>query len=92
MSYSVNYTGESAHFRGGNRMLQNDLDMIDKVLINGNFDKCHNHPYGKAGACFSLRRKEIHSNYWIYHCDDMFTITISDILANSSRLVRPFQN
>ena len=62
-------------------MLQNDLDMIDKVLINGNFDKCHNHPYGKAGACFSLRRKEIHSNYWIYHCDDMFTITISDILA-----------
>ena len=62
-------------------MLQDDLDMIDKVLISGNFDKCHNHPYGKAGTCFSLRRKEIHSNYWVYHCDDMFTITISDILA-----------
>lgn len=62
-------------------MSQHPLDMINKVLTTGNFDKCPNHPYGKAGDCFSLRLDEVHSDYWVYRCDDMFTITISDILA-----------
>ena len=39
-------------------MLQDDLDMIDKVLISGNFDKCHNHPYGKAGHAFLYAEKK----------------------------------
>lgn len=58
------------------------LDMIDKALIGGAFDKRKNHPYGKAGDCFSLRKDEVRSDYWVYRCEDMFTITISDILTS----------
>ena len=63
-------------------MSQQIPDMIDKVLVTGKFNKCNNHPYGKAGSCFSLRMNEIHSDYWVYRQGDMFTITISNIFAN----------
>lgn len=51
-----------------------------KPLREGGCKVRENHPFGKAGVCFSYEAHSSHMNYWMYTYKDMFTVSVTDML------------